>query len=312
MKHHISLRAELAKFVEQCDIANASALLHGHAEDLIERSEQRALDCTSRVHFEDRARLLIEAVSAIPDLIQAEQNIAGEREKIKTLDEELLCAAERLRKLVANYALAGEWLIKTGWIYGAPFPHPPDGSRRYPVSPLFYFESFADDRQAFAYREHFRVGRPWLHPVIEMASYDDRLVQNIALDGRWRQYFKDCLRYFRERYQDLQGYLPIRDLLTLSKELASQDIAGFKDEKVVSMLEPIRQLYVEREQVKVAIGEQLEQIDHFYACLQPCDRVLFLYPLQLPPRRPGYEDKPRIGNFPRLYDDQIKRPLEVL
>lgn len=109
----------------------------------------------------------------------------------------------------------------------------------------------------------------------------------------------DCLRYFRERYQDLQGHLPVRDLLDISKELASQNIAGFRDEKVISMLDSIHQILVERKRVKTSIGEQLGQVDYFYACLQPCEQVLFLHPLQLPPRKPGYEDKPLIGNFPR-------------
>jgi hypothetical protein len=299
MKCYVSLRAKLARFVEQRDIAGATNLLHGHVEDLIERSEQRPLGCASRNHFDDRVRLLIEAVSAIPDLVEAEGHIAGELEKIKVLDNKLLFSAEQLREHIANCAAVGERLLQVGWPYDAPFPHQPGRSKRYPADPLYYLKSFARPRPATAYREHFREGRPWLHPVIETESYDDRLVLDIAVNSTWRQYFMDCLRFFRERYQNLQRQLPVRDLLKISKEVASQEIFGFRDEKFISLLDPIRQIYLEREKVKTAIDEQLEQINHFYACLKPCERVLFLYPLQLPPRKLGYEGKPLIGNFPR-------------
>lgn len=299
MKKNVFLRIELAKFVEQRDIVSASALLHDHAEQLMERSEQAVFDCASRETFEERIRRLVEAVAAIPDLVKVEEGIADELKKITELDVKLLLEAEQLQTYIALCAEGAELLSQVGRQDHAPYPDTLGRPSPIYITPLGYLKSFANNRPATAYHEALRNGRPWLHSVIEMAHYDDRLVHDIASTPEWEQYFLNCLRYFRELYQDIQIQLPVRDLLEISKKLASLNIDWFRDDKAISLLAPIREIYSERERIKSTIDEKLEQIDHFYACLSSCEQNLFLEPLKFPLRNIRYSDKPLIGNFPR-------------
>lgn len=301
---HWNLRNQLARYLNELDTVKGMALLHEQAEHFIQAAEKRGFDWPGSRWLEDRARWLMHAVAAIPELEKLEKEIEQERQNIQAIDARLVSAVARMQEYMASYALIGKRLDILGFDRRNLYPVQPPSRQLGYLSPLSHFQSFNRSRPSIAYR--FEKGKPCLHDTIEIGDYDHRLFILVATNDTWTKYLCECIEYYRERLEDARHLLPVRTLLELSKEVMEK-IGSFDQEEALAHLKEIRLAYVEREEAKLSIEEQSGKIDYFYESLRSCETYLHVTPLFLPNVFSRYYGQAPIGMpyYPHMHPRNI-------
>ena len=308
MTYPWNLTYQLASQLDSGSHEGAVALLHEQAEHFIVQSESRNVCMIGSVWLQRKARWLIHAVSALPEIEKAEEKIRKERLEARETDARLVSAVAGLQKYVADCASVATHLAEGYLPPASHYPVQPRSRLHLYGSPLSYLQSFAGARPLVPY--HYRYGKPVLHATIESEDYDHRLFLSVAMHDDWQRYFYECLDYFAGRFKSAQINLPVRKLLQVSRLNAETGIGGFGRAVAASKIDEVRKLYLQRAETNERAGELAGEIDYFYECLKCCEKNFFITPILLPRAPAPFFGRAPLGMpfYADMHPDNAFRP----
>jgi hypothetical protein len=312
MTYHWNFTYQLAGHLDSGSHAAAVALLHEQAEHFIVQSESRNTCTIGSIWLQRKARWLIHAVNALPDLEKAEEKVRQERLEIRETDAQLVAAVADLQKYIGDCASAAANLTEAYLLPASHYPVQPASRSHFYCSPLSYLQSFAGSRPPVAY--YYKYGKPVQHATIESEDYDHTLFVDLAMNTDWQRYFYGCLDYFAERFGSAHVHLPVRKLLQLSKLNVETGIDGFSKEKAASKIDEVRKLYMHRAEIRERVWGPLGETDYFYECLKCCEKHFFIAPIFLPSAPARFFGNAPLGMpfYPDMHPHNALKPYSSL
>jgi len=284
---------QLAKNLDDKNTSAALEVLHNQAQHLLDIAAKREHNTAGAAWLEDRARWLIHAAFALPEIQKIEAGIENERRQIETLESRILKSVRAFKDGIENICAVARRMSELGMDDHHCYPTAPNSVDTYYrfQSPVSYLEKILRKR----YLHGFSHGKPKFYSAIEDEPYDSALIALIAMDPHWENYFNNCIGYFRAQFMKAQVTLPVHKLFELSKYAAECKAHNFDAEIYKNSIAKIRDLYTNRQEIMSSIYESTSKIDYFYESLACCEANLFVTPLSLPSSFRDYLGQPPIG-----------------